>query len=414
MERMGEILARNATRRARLRSAAGGATPAPAELRGDAGAPAAAQPPQSATGEPSADVVPADRILDLPRRATKGAARSHLPPGPQDPAPDRARAVEVAPRQSDGRSAAPVARHASGPANHRATSPAARPMTPLREVAQAYLAKRPPQSGSASPTRTTGRSPAAKNQPSPASDPDVCPHCGGAGYLRLDVPVGDPSFGQAVPCACKEQQKEERRRSDLRRLSSLDPFLDKTFATFDAAVPGVQEALRVAGAYAADPQGWLVLMGGYGVGKTHLAAAIATQRLAAGSPVFFSIVPDLLDHLRAAFAPTSEMPYDELFDKVREAELLVLDDLGAENSTAWATEKLFQLVNYRYNFRMPTVITTNNRLLAHMDERIRSRLSDLSLVRHVVIEAADFRERRAGRAPRASSGSSQRGRGYAR
>ena len=88
--------------------------------------------------------------------------------------------------------------------------------------------------------------------------------------------------------------------------------------------------------------------------------------------------------------------------------MLVLDDLGAENATAWATEKLFQIINYRYNYRMPTVITTNNRLLSHMDERIRSRLSDMSFVRNVVIDAADFRERHAGR-PRQARQASQPG-----
>jgi DNA replication protein DnaC len=222
-----------------------------------------------------------------------------------------------------------------------------------------------------------------------------------------------------VPCSCKERQIEERHQSELRRLSSLDPFTDKTFATFDASVPGVREAYDVACRYAADPQGWLVLMGGYGVGKTHLAAAIAHERLNEGSPVFFSIVPDLLDHLRATFAPAAEIRYDDMFDRIREAGLLILDDLGAENGTAWATEKLFQLINYRYNFRIPTVITTNNRLLSHMDERIRSRLSDIGLVRHVNVEAGDYRDRHARRAPRAGSGSTRasdpaRGRGYSR
>jgi len=83
------------------------------------------------------------------------------------------------------------------------------------------------------------------------------------------------------------------------------------------------------------------------------------------------------------------------------------------DSTAWATEKLFQLINYRYNYRMPTVITTNHRLLAQMDERIRSRLSDLGLVRHVVIEAADYRERHTGRPSRGGSRSRSR-EGYSR
>lgn len=285
-------------------------------------------------------------------------------------------------------------------------------MLSLAEAAQGYArALRPHRAASGSAnsanaanaanTATSSRSAPAR-KPRRADDDGICPHCHGAGYVRLDVPVGDPSFGQAVACVCKERQMEDRRMSDLRRMSSLDAFRDKTFATFESALPGLREALEVAQHYAEDPQGWLVLSGGYGVGKTHLAAAIAHERLASGQSVFFSIVPDLLDHLRAAFAPSSEMPYDELFDKVREAGLLVLDDLGAENATAWATEKLFQIINYRYNYHMPTVVTTNHRLLAHMDERIRSRLSDRSFVRNVAIDSTDYRERRAGRARPAS------------
>jgi DNA replication protein DnaC len=211
----------------------------------------------------------------------------------------------------------------------------------------------------------------------------------------MDVPLGDPAFGKPVPCQCREREWEERRRVELRRFSSLDPFSEKTFDTFNSKVQGVREAYEAAHHYAADPQGWLVLRGGYGGGKTHLAAAIANARLAAGEHVFFSIVPDLLDHLRAAFAPGSEIRYDDMFERVREAGLLVLDDLGAENGTAWATEKLFQIINYRYNFRMPTVITTNNRLLSHLDERLASRLSDIGLVHTVVLEAQDYRKRHA-------------------
>ena len=236
----------------------------------------------------------------------------------------------------------------------------------------------------------------------------MCPLCHGAGYVRLDVPVGDPAFGQAIRCQCKEQQIEERDRGTLRRLSNLDPFRDKTFETFDATLPNLREAYEIARHYADDPLGWLVFRGGYGCGKTHLAAAIANVAEQSGVPVIFAIVPDLLDHLRATFAPNSETAYDALFEKVREVQLLVLDDFGAENSTAWATEKLFQLINYRYNYHMPTVITTNHRLLAHMDERIRSRLADLGLVRHVVIEAADFRERHTGRPSRGGNRSRAR------
>jgi DNA replication protein DnaC len=239
--------------------------------------------------------------------------------------------------------------------------------------------------------------------PPPPKAESVCPICGGAGYVRLDVPVGDPRFGQPVPCACKEREFEERRRIEeerrvleLDRFFSLKPFGDKTFESFNPRVAGVKEAYEAARTFAEDPTGapfrWLVLMGGTGVGKTHLAAAIAHERLEARSSVFFAVVPDLLDHLRAAFAPSAEMPYNEMFETVREVEILVLDDLGSENSTAWATEKLFQIINHRYNYRMPTVITTNSRLFEHMDERIASRLSDTSLARTVVIEAQSRRQ----------------------
>ncbi|NIO42745.1 MAG: ATP-binding protein, partial [Burkholderiales bacterium] len=123
------------------------------------------------------------------------------------------------------------------------------------------------------------------------------------------------------------------------------------------------------------PQGWLILIGGYGCGKTHLAAAIANERIALNQSALFVIVPDLLDHLRATYSPTSEVTYDQRFETVRTAPLLILDDLGTENTTAWANEKLYQILNYRYNAQMPTVITTNHRL-EEIDVRLRSRMSD--------------------------------------
>jgi DNA replication protein DnaC len=287
-----------------------------------------------------------------------------------------------------------------------------RGMTMLGEATASYVARLPRRSTTEpmamASERQGERRPAASRRKTIPLQPEVCPLCHGAGYVRLDVPVGHPDFGRAVQCECKEREIAERERLKLRAVSSLKPFDKKTFSTFDASIPGEREAYEVALRYAEDPVGWLILQGGYGCGKTHLAAAIAHRREDEGDTVFFSIVPDLLDHLRAAFAPTSELTYDALFERVRESGLLVLDDLGAENGTAWATEKLFQLINYRYNYRMPTVITTNARLMSHMDERIRSRLNDRGLVRYVQIEAQDYRERHAGRPSR---GGGTRGRG---
>ncbi|MEZ4515679.1 MAG: ATP-binding protein [Chloroflexota bacterium] len=86
-------------------------------------------------------------------------------------------------------------------------------------------------------------------------------------------------------------------------------------------------------AYAQDPQGWLILKGGYGCGKTHLAAAIANYQISQGRMVLFVNTPDLLDHLRATFSPDSTISYDDRFEQVRNAPLLVLDDLGTQSNT---------------------------------------------------------------------------------
>src|SRR6185312_15652596 len=99
-------------------------------------------------------------------------------------------------------------------------------------------------------------------------------------------------------------------------------------------VPGVHRGYEVCLAYAQNPDGWLMLTGSFGCGKTHLAAAIANY-VAHSQVTFplFAVVPDLLDYLRAAFAPDQGQSYDNRFNEIRNSSLLVLDDLGTENST---------------------------------------------------------------------------------
>jgi len=116
-------------------------------------------------------------------------------------------------------------------------------------------------------------------------------------------------------------------------------------------------------------------MGSYGTGKTHLAAAIGHYFAGLGGDPIFSVVPDLLDHLRATFSPSSTVTYDNIFNQVKTTKLLILDDLGTQNATPWAREKLYQILNYRYETRLPTVITTSASL-EEIDPRIRSRIMD--------------------------------------
>jgi len=227
---------------------------------------------------------------------------------------------------------------------------------------------------------------------------ETCPICKGLGYLRADVPVGHSDFGKLVPCTCRLAELAQQRVAALRTLSDLEILARMTFETFVSEGHGLlpdkranlRWAYEEASTFAERPEGWLVLKGGYGCGKTHLAAAIANACVERGQPVLFITVPDLLDHLRATFAPSSPTSYDARFEEIRTAPILILDDLGTESSTTWAQEKLFQILNYRYNARLPTVVTTNHEL-EEIPLRLRSRLVDPDLAKIVSITVPDYR-----------------------
>ncbi len=229
----------------------------------------------------------------------------------------------------------------------------------------------------------------------PAAPPskDVCQRCRGIGYLRVDVPFGHPQFGKPIECQCKEVERAAQRRKQLYELSQIGAMRNTRLETFNFHIPGTQIAFQAAHRFAHHPQGWLVLIGGDGCGKTHLAAAIANHCLDQNKVILFSTTADLLDHLRKTYTPTSPVAYDQRFTLMRNAELLVLDDLGVEQDTPWVREKLFQLLNSRYVEQLPTVITMNWSSLRTLEERIRSRLSDQSLVRSVKFDrVGDYRE----------------------
>ena len=212
------------------------------------------------------------------------------------------------------------------------------------------------------------------------------------------MPVGDPRFGKLFRCPNNPVEMDTSRQETLRRISNMEAFADKTFDNFEIRFgmytlqeeASLQAAYETAQDFAREPGGWLLLEGTYGCGKTHLAAAVGNVRLQQGDVVLFITTPDLLDHLRSAYGPTSEVGYDETFERVRNAEVLILDDLGVENPSPWAQEKLFQLLNHRYVHEMPTVITTNADI-DRLDQRIRSRLLDVNLIHRVRIAAPDYR-----------------------
>lgn len=237
----------------------------------------------------------------------------------------------------------------------------------------------------------------AEEEASPSSN---CPICKGAGFVHPRLPSGKPDYSRVIACRCVQKELDKERQARLQRYSGLELELlrSMTFTNFDwkrVNLPpeqqeNLEEAYRLAFDFAKSPDGWLVFAGVTGCGKTHLAAAIANYRLQAGKPVKFVVVPELLDHLRSTFSPESTISYDQLFEEVKNAPLLILDDFGEQSTTPWAQEKLYQIINYRYNARLATVITTRCSL-DEIDSPVSSRLSDLKISTLFNIIAPDYR-----------------------
>ncbi len=187
---------------------------------------------------------------------------------------------------------------------------------------------------------------------------------------------------------------EARRPADMRALDVLDhPLIhEMTFTRFDARqvhLAGddrrrVENAYRQALAFAESPEGWLLLMGPHGSGKTHLAAAIANYRRQRGETPLLVVVPDLLDYLRRGFAAEEPRGSYDAFDEMKQSPLLILDDLDAQTGIAWVRDRLFQLLNHRYTARLPTVITTAL-TLDELGERLASRLVDHAVCTAIVL-----------------------------
>lgn len=191
-----------------------------------------------------------------------------------------------------------------------------------------------------------------------------------------------------------------RDRNPVHNLGRIDPeMLNRmTFETFDVRgnnsnktqSSSIEGAYAAAKNFAADPDGWFTLFGETGVGKTHLAVAIAAYRLQSNHPVFFAFVPELLDYMRHTFRPESRVTYDNLFDEIKNTPLLILDDMGQEHSSPWAQEKLYQIIVHRHNARLSSVITSRLDFIKHTGP-ISSRIRDPYVGQLVRLDAPDYR-----------------------
>jgi len=140
------------------------------------------------------------------------------------------------------------------------------------------------------------------------------------------------------------------------------------------------------------PTGWITLLGGVGTGKTHLLAAVANALMYTTARPLYCVVPEFLAFLRESFDAGQSESCSRRFELVRNAGVLLLDDLGAEKESEWTQEQLYRVINHRYNEGLPTLIASNLPL-SEIEPRIASRLRDTRIGQVIVMSGPDYRAR---------------------
>ena len=182
----------------------------------------------------------------------------------------------------------------------------------------------------------------------------VCPQCHGVGALSRWVGIGKYDY---ATCECRSQSM--RRSQEI--YSGLAARLPtQTFASFEQTEE-TDDAFKGAREFAEEPtpHGILTIKGGVGTGKTHLLQAIGWASLEAGRQPKFVSVARYLDRLRATFSDDSPVSFEAVYRPLEAAQVLLLDDIGAERMTSWGQEQLYKIVNHRYQERLAMAVSMN-------------------------------------------------------
>ena len=181
-----------------------------------------------------------------------------------------------------------------------------------------------------------------------------------------------PTGNRAIPCDCAKERMATLRFERLLQACELPPRCQRmTFASWeDRDREAYNAAVNLANG--TSPQNWLTFMGRVDRGKSHLAAAICHAWIARGQAALYGYVPDLLDEIKRGFRDEKEDSATR-FDRIRTVPLLVMDDIGAEHRTGWASETLERIIEYRLMRDLALVVTTNL-TLDELPPRIASRL----------------------------------------
>jgi len=227
-----------------------------------------------------------------------------------------------------------------------------------------------------------------------------CPLCDDTGWK----PDGEGRDGvrRVVRCDCWRENIGRERTAGANIPKRYQHCTLGNFTAYNESLErAVVQARRVADAFPDVSKG-LFLEGQPGVGKTHLAVAVLKQAIqTTGARGLFYDTRDLLRLIRSTYDPATRTTELDILRPVMQAELLVLDDLGAEKTSEWVDETMNLIVNTRYNERRLTIFTSNypdipddtepNSLLFRIGVRMRSRLHEMC--DFVVLDAADYRER---------------------
>lgn len=210
-----------------------------------------------------------------------------------------------------------------------------------------------------------------------------CPFCQNTGWLPAEL----TEQGTVLPqqkCQCLRREEME----DLYRFAGLTgPLREQTFERFDLTVYPpedrryMEQLLRfckefAAGVVRGSQEESLLLVGNVGLGKTYLASAIGNAVLESGKIVVYLTFGEFLDLIRLHKFDDQEA-YMAGIQRLYDADLIILDDLGAEKVTEFAAQELFSLINARMNRRRPMVVSSNIDPMAFEEtygDRIASRL----------------------------------------
>ena len=224
-----------------------------------------------------------------------------------------------------------------------------------------------------------------------AESTDVCEECFGTG-TKLDPVKG------ALPCPCRKQDRFKK----LIAAARIPRRYGKcSFANFNSS-PGTSQdnallhAHKFANEYPAVERG-LLFMGPAGVGKTHLAVSIIKDLIEKGFAGLFYEFGSLLKEIQDSYNPISKSSELKVLAPVFQADVLVLDELGATVPTDWVRDTMYQIINKRYNDKKLTIFTTNysdknKELEERVTYRLRSRLFEMCT--NVVIDGEDYRRRK--------------------